>query len=93
MTRRMIFDFIKTDVYTQIPLGTPGISDIKEIAKEVVRYRRENGYPVEMNAKVDDGVLYINGDALCRISAKYIRPPFSDGAYYWEGRILASHGL
>lgn len=59
-----------------------------EIAKVVSEWRRNHGYPKEMTATVVDGFLFINGIAAGRIAPKPLNPAFSEGAYYWEGRIL-----
>lgn len=66
----------------------------KEIWRMIERFRRENNYPNEMNAKVDDGFLYINDKKVERIAPKIAmlvpKKSFDDAkADYYENKILA----
>ena len=91
MDRRKIFDFINKKIYPQLELEIAlmyGTMKPVEIAKVVSEWRRDHGYPKEMAATVVDGFLFINGIAAGRIAPKHPTPAFSEGEYYWEGRIL-----
>lgn len=88
MDRRKIFEFINKEIYPQIDALMYGAMKPIEVAKLISEWRREHGWPQEMDATVDDGFLFINSIPVGRIEPKYPRPGFSERAYYWEGRIL-----
>ena len=92
--RKKIIDFCNAEIFPKIHytqwIGIRG--ELMEVVKTVSDYRRKHNFPEEMIADVVDGFLYINGDAVGRIAMKKrINNPlrWSDGADYWENRILA----
>lgn len=91
MNRKMIVDFCNREIFPQVRTFQKG--DLLETVKLVTDWRRKNGWPKEMTAKVDDGFLFINGSKVGRIAPKEPKAAFSAAAYYWEGRILERQGL
>lgn len=90
--RKKIIDFCVADVFTQVDsiawYGTK--NELMEVVQMVAEFRRKNNYPETMTAKVDDGFLYINNKPVGRIARKLNNPSWmTEGADYWEGRILA----
>lgn len=89
MNRKDLFNYILADVLPQINEEVRWTADIVEIAKKISKWRIGKPVDVKMNAVVEDGALYINGDVIGRIAAKMPRVAYDEGAAYWEGRILA----
>ncbi|MCR5453177.1 MAG: hypothetical protein K6F00_11175 [Lachnospiraceae bacterium] len=89
MNRRMIIDFCNKNIFPQVTGKAIFYMDCKEVVKTVIDWRKANGYPKEMIARVDDGFLHINNIPVIRIAPKEPHCAFSEEAYYWEDRILA----
>ena len=90
MDRREKIRFIRENIFPQIDFRNP--THLKDIMADSVRLieRWRIGKPIdiEMNAIVDDGVLYMNGDLLGRIAAKMPKMVCSEWGYYMEGRCI-----
>ena len=65
----------------------------KAILKGIIAWRHGKNINIEMEARILDGVLFINGDSVTRVAPKLPRVPWSDEAHYWEGRCLGRAGL
>ena len=93
MNRKQIIDFCNTEIFPQVDVRAwaGNKEELWYVVYVVEGFRRENGFPEEMTAMVDDGFLYLNGKPVERIARALNRPAYawSEGAEYWEGRILA----
>ena len=78
-----IFPFVRIDQWTYRN------GELWAVVEMVHKFRRENGFPEEMTARVDDGFLFINDIPVGRIAPKTPRVAYNPAAAYWEGRILA----
>lgn len=78
-----IFPFVRIDQWTYRN------GELWEVVEMVHKFRRENSFPAEMTARVDDGFLFINEKPVGRIAPKMIRPTYCPAEGYWEYRILA----
>lgn len=88
--RKKVIDFCNEQIFPNVKTWTGFHGELTEVVKMVLKFRRENGYPETMTAKVDDGALYINNKAVGRIAPKEQRAyAYNECAEYWEGRILA----
>lgn len=87
--RKAVFEFIGNEVYPMLTERQGLFVDKPlELAKKIECFRRENYFPRDMIAELRDGVLYINGKMVGRITIQDERVPFSETAYYLEGKIL-----
>lgn len=64
-----------------------------EILKGISSWRMGRPADIEMDAKILDGVLYINGDMVRRVAPKMPKKAYNSEAAYWEGRIFARQGM
>lgn len=88
MNRKDIINFCCDQIFPQVKGEPMFYLDCKETIKLVTNWRRKNNYPQTMKAIVNDGFLFINNIPVGRIAPK-TPTIFDEGAYYWEGRILA----
>ncbi len=74
----------------RIPWDTKPI----DVVKDLHEWRRKNGYPqiTEDMVEVVNGCMVISGKVVTRLEPLE-RVPFSEKAYYWEGRCLAKAEL
>lgn len=89
MTNRELIDFCNEKIFTQVT--GPEMFEMKclEVIKTVKKWRRNNGFPKEMEARVTNNFLYINNIPVGRIApAPNKNTEYDERAYYWEGRIL-----
>jgi hypothetical protein len=94
MNRQEIVTFCNREIFSQIPITVEiGVSGMVETIKAVSRWRIGKKIDAPMTAKVDDGVLYINGEFVTRICGKYERVRLTEKGEYYEGRILARQEL
>lgn len=87
--RKKIIDFCNEQIFPNVKTWKGFKGEMMEVVQLVSKFRRENNFPENMKAKVNDGFLYINDLAVGRIAPKAPRAAWSAGADYWEGRILA----
>lgn len=98
MNRIEIINFINENV---LPTAEIELSDWHDFGKDIMwiiikgfsKWRHGKPLDIEMDAKILDGNLYINGDFVVRVAPKLRRPKYDEEAYYWEGRCLARAGL
>lgn len=95
--RKRTIDFCNEEIFPQVHfsqwIGLKG--ELMDVVKIVEQYRRTHGFVENLKAKVVDGFLYLNNDPVGRIAMKkqIAANNYNDGAYYWEGRILARQGM
>lgn len=83
--RKKIITFCNEQIFPYVKTWTGCKGELFDVVKTVEKFRRENGYPKEMTAKVVDGFLYINGLKAGRIAPKTPKIPWSIEQEYWEG--------
>ena len=93
MNRKQMIDFINNEI-----LPTAEISDydwfyfgkdiIRDMIKGIESWRIGKNVNIEMNARVIDGDLYINGEFVKRVASKLPRKSFDERSYYYEGKCL-----
>ena len=93
MNRKQIIEFCKEKVFPLVPFPQASGMDCFEVVRMVGSWRAKNGWPDHMEARVDDGFLFINGTGAGRIAPKAPKVKFCERAYYWEGKCLAKAGL
>jgi hypothetical protein len=85
MNRKQIIELIWRETDYRVHYGL----DMVKAVREIESWRRTHRNKDEMVVKVLDGVLYINGDAMARITSKLPRLyPWSEKAEYYEGLCL-----
>lgn len=93
MNRKQMIDYINNNILPQCHdkdyWFSYGREMMKEIIKKISGWRLGKNINIEMISRVDDGVLYINGDCLGRIEPKATRAAFNEESYCTEGKILA----
>lgn len=89
MNRRDVIDFCNNEVFTKVSNPESFYMNCKEVIKTVIAWRRENGWPSTMTARVENNFLYINDKPVGRIAPAIAKTKYSESANYWEGRILA----
>ena len=90
--RKKIIEFCNTEIFPKVNHRAWSYlnGELHDVVKMVIKFRRENGYPEEMKAEVNDGFLFINSDPVGRIAAKMPKAySYNECTNYWEGRILA----
>ena len=90
MLRKEMIDFVNQKICPQVNTLDFSFSPL-DVLKMVERWRVKNHVNVnaEMVPDVQDGFLFINDIPVGRIASRLPRVTVSDGAMYWEGRILA----
>lgn len=93
MDRKEKIEFINTNILPQIDFMNPCTAKdiVAESIKLIERWRIGKPIDIEMNAMVDDGVLYINYEPLGRIAAKTPKIEVSEWGYYLEGRCIRDY--
>lgn len=93
MDRREKIRFIRENILPQIDFmnPVPAKDIVVESVKLIERWRIGKPIDIKMNAMVDNGVLYMNGEPLGRIAAKMPTLPFSEWGYYLEGRCIRDY--
>ena len=66
---------------------------VADILNGITSWRMGKPTDVEMDAKIIDGVLYINSDGVKRVAPKLQNVEYKAEAAYWEGKILAKQGM
>jgi len=94
MNRKQMIDFVNYNVLPDAEIPdfewlAHGREIFIDICKAISKWRIGKPIDIDMDAHVYDGVLWINGKAIKRVSAKMPRQAWSEAAHYWEGRILA----
>ena len=87
MNRKELIKFVNEKVSPQVGLNfsfSPA-----ETLKLIERWRIGKPANIPMVPDVMDGFLFINSLPVGRIAARKPRVAVSEGALYWEGRILA----
>lgn len=87
MNRKDLIDFVNKKIGPQI--GLDFSYSPKETVKMIEKWRHGKKFPNGMVADVMNGFLFINDIPVGRIASRPARVTVSDGAMYWEGRILA----
>lgn len=81
-----------TNITNELAKGQGLDIDVIAIATRIQNYCLENKVSPRKNQyKIENGVLFINQKAVERVAPLPPKAPFSEEAYYWEGRILAAH--
>jgi len=94
MNRKQLFNFINEEILpgAEIPEWywlANGKECFCEILRAVEKWRIGKPINIEMDAKISDGVLCINGESVKRVAPMMTKVAYSTEAIYWEGRILA----
>ena len=87
MNRKDMINFVNEKIGPQV--GLDFSYSAKETIKMVAQWRRTHNFPSVMVPDVMEGFLFINDMPVGRIASRPPRVTVSDGAMYWEGRILA----
>lgn len=93
MNRKAMIKFINNEVLPGAEIATwewqfGGREIFWEILKGIEKWRVGKPANIQMKGQIIDGVLYLNGEAVKRVSAKLRRVPYSSEAEHWENRIL-----
>ena len=89
MNRKELIAFANANVFPQVENNMLDIDGMKEAIRLISKWRIGKSVNVKMNAKVNDGFLFMNGEPLGRIAVKVPKLTFNEYEYYMEGRILA----
>lgn len=87
MNRKQMIDFVNNKICPQVGLDFT-FSPV-ECLKMIEQWRIGKPANMEMVPDVMDGFLFINSMPVGRIARKTPKVTVSEGALYWEGRILA----
>lgn len=96
MDRKQRLQFVAEQIAPQV--GAAWVLDrsfsIRETEKLVARWRIGKPVDVVMVPRVENGFLFINGEPVGRIAAKWTQyaERAAERADLWEGRILARQG-
>lgn len=82
MNRKQVIDFCNADIFPLIK--NPWITDCRETALTVERWRRAHGWPATMAAQVVNGFLFLNGSKAGRIAYYNTPRPAYNGPDYEE---------
>lgn len=90
MNRKEMIDFVNSKICPQVNTLDFTFSPA-EVVKTVERWRVQNHVKINaaMVPDVLDGFLFINDKPVGRIASRLPRVTVSDGAIFWEGRILS----
>ncbi|MCM1187624.1 MAG: hypothetical protein NC345_14000, partial [Lachnospira sp.] len=81
-----------TNITNELAQGQGLDISVIEIVTEIQNYCMTNKVSPRKNEyRIENGVLFINQKAVKRVAPLPPKAPFSEEAYYWEGRILAAH--
>ena len=89
MNRKELIVFANVNVFPQVENNMLDIDGMKEAIRLISKWRIGKPINIKMDAKVNDGFLFMNGEPLGRIAAKAPTSAFNEYEYYMEGRILA----
>ena len=89
MNRKELIAFANANVFPQVESNMLDIDGMKEAIRLISKWRIGKPVNIKMNAKVNDGFLFMNGEPLGRIAAKVPKLNLGNESLYWEGRILA----
>lgn len=89
MNRKELIAFANANVFPQVENNMLDIDGMKEAIRLISKWRIGKSVNTKMDAKVNDGFLFMNGEPLGRIAAKVPKSAFNEYEYYMEGRILA----
>lgn len=68
--------------------------DVLLVAELIQNYCRDHSVSPRKNEySIKQGLLYINGKSIDRVMPLPKKEVFSEKAYYWEGKILASQEI
>ena len=87
--RKEVIIFCNEQIFPNVKYWAGFKGELFDVVMLVHKFRRENGFPEEMKARVADGFLFINEKPVGRIAPKTPRVAYNPAAAYWEGRILA----
>jgi hypothetical protein len=89
MNRKEMIQFVNENVLPQIDWRYTDKDTPRKAIRLIERYRVGKPANIKMDAKVNDGFLFVNDEPLGRIAAKVPKLNLSNESLYWEGRILA----
>ena len=93
MKRKQIIDFCNNEIFPQVDYRLIDLSGMRETINLVSRWRIGKPSNVDMQPKVVNGYLFMNGDPLGRIASAPSRFCCDEKSLFYEGKILASCGL
>ena len=87
--RKEVINFCNEQIFPNVKNWLDFKGELWAVVEMVHKFRRENSFPEEMTARVDDGFLFINDLPVGRIAPRTPRVAYNHGEAYWENRILA----
>jgi len=93
MNRKQMIDFVNDKVLPDAEISFDdwfynGKEIFWDIIKAISKWRIGKNINIEMNARVIDGDLFINGEFVKRVASKLPRKSFDERSYYYEGKCL-----